>query len=99
MWADGQLYCHFGDYGTVRLDTATGDIVWQTRVSVDHSVGPGSSPVLYDDLLILTCDGVDRQFVTAVDTVSGDVVWTQGSAGAADGRARVPQSILHAARD
>ena len=29
--ADGRLYCHFGDYGTACVDTATGGVVWTTR--------------------------------------------------------------------
>jgi outer membrane protein assembly factor BamB len=38
-------------------------------------VGPGSSPVLYQNLLVLTLDGGDVQFVAALDKVSGKLVW------------------------
>ena len=71
----GRLYCHFGAFGTACLDVSTGDLLWQRRVTIDHSVGPGSSPVLVDGRLILTCDGVDEQFVMALDTSTGDILW------------------------
>ena len=71
----GRLYCHFGDYGTACVDTSTGQIIWQKRLQIDHGVGPGSSPLLYDDLLILVCDGMDKQYVTALHAANGEVAW------------------------
>jgi outer membrane protein assembly factor BamB len=74
--ADGRLFCHFGDYGTACVDTATGGVVWTTRpVRLDHENGPGSSPVLWRDLVIVHCDGSDTQSVVALDTRSGAVAW------------------------
>ncbi len=73
--ADGRLYCHFGDYGTFCLDASTGTPLWQQRINLEHAVGPGSSPFLYDDLLILTCDGLHTQFVTALNTSDGSIAW------------------------
>ncbi len=70
-----RLYCHFGDYGTFCLDTASGEILWSERIPLDHSVGPGSSPVLFEDLLILTCDGMHSQHITALNTADGSVAW------------------------
>ncbi|GMQ80466.1 MAG: PQQ-binding-like beta-propeller repeat protein [Planctomycetia bacterium] len=72
----GRIYCHFGAFGTVCLDTVSGSrILWKARFPLKHFVGPGSSPVLVDDLLVLTCDGVDRQYIVAVDKRTGEVVW------------------------
>ncbi|MBE7503913.1 MAG: PQQ-binding-like beta-propeller repeat protein [Verrucomicrobiales bacterium] len=71
----GRLYCDFGTFGTACLDDATGEVLWKTRVPLDHQVGPGSSPVLYERLLILARDGRDAQFVTAVDKATGEAVW------------------------
>ena len=52
---DGKrLYCHFGSLGTVCLDIATGEIVWKERFVFDEITGPGNSPVLCGDRLILT---------------------------------------------
>ncbi|WP_395743713.1 PQQ-binding-like beta-propeller repeat protein [Prosthecobacter sp.] len=70
------LYVHFGTYGTARIDPATGKKVWERRdINVRHYRGPGSSPVVYGDLLILTFDGIDQQFVTALDKKTGKSVW------------------------
>lgn len=70
-----RLYCHFGDYGTFCVDTMSREIVWNERIPLQHAVGPGSSPLLYEDLLILTCDGLHSQFVVALRAADGSVAW------------------------
>jgi len=72
----GRLYCDFGTFGTACLDAASGQILWKHRLPLDHQVGPGASPVLYKDLLILARDGRDRQFVAALDKGTGKTVWS-----------------------
>lgn len=70
------LYVHFGTYGTARLDPKTAEIVWQRRdINVRHFRGPGSTPVIFENLLILTFDGIDQQFTIALDKASGETVW------------------------
>lgn len=69
------LYAHFGTFGTFAIDTSRGSLAWETQVSLEHGVGPGSSPFSYRDLLILICDGVDQQFVAALDKRDGKQVW------------------------
>ncbi len=72
----GRLYVHFGTYGTACINTENGKILWQrTDIHCDHGVGPGSSPIIYKDLLILTMDGVDVQFLEALDKKTGKTVW------------------------
>jgi outer membrane protein assembly factor BamB len=72
----GRIYLHFGTYGTACVDTKTGKVIWQrTDIHCDHGVGPGSSPILYQDLLILTMDGMDVQFLEALDKKTGKTVW------------------------
>jgi outer membrane protein assembly factor BamB len=71
----GRLYCDFGTFGTACLDARDGKIVWQTCLPLDHQVGPGSSPVLWRDLLILVRDGRDAQYVAALDKHTGRTVW------------------------
>jgi len=72
----GRVYVHFGTYGTACIDTATFKEVWQRRdINCDHMEGPGSSPVLVDDLLAFHVDGGDVQFVTALDKHTGETVW------------------------
>jgi outer membrane protein assembly factor BamB len=70
-----RLYADFGAYGTVCVDAATGRVLWKARLSVDHQLGPGSSPALCRDWLILVRDGIDAQYVAALDKRTGDQAW------------------------
>ena len=70
-----RVYLHFGAHGTACL-TQSGEIVWKTRLEYDNGQhGPGGSPVLYENLLIVSCDGQDVQFVVALDKLTGKVRW------------------------
>jgi outer membrane protein assembly factor BamB len=70
-----RVYLHFGAYGTACI-TQSGEIVWKTRLDYDNGQhGPGGSPVIYDNLLILSCDGQDVQYVVALDKLTGKVRW------------------------
>ena len=72
----GRVYVHFGSYGTACLDTASGKTIWQrTDLPCRHYRGPASSPILFEDLLILTMDGVDTQYLVALDKKTGRTVW------------------------
>jgi outer membrane protein assembly factor BamB len=73
---DGRVYVHFGSYGTAALDTRTGKTVWARRdLPCNHWRGPGSSPMLYGDLLIVHFDGYDLQYAVALDKRTGRTVW------------------------
>lgn len=73
---EGRVYLHFGSYGTACLDTKTFATIWTRRdLPCDHYRGPASSPVLHGNLLILTFDGADRQYLEALDRASGKTVW------------------------
>ncbi len=73
---DGRAYVHFGTYGTAAVDTKTLKTLWARRdLKIRHSVGPGSSPVLYRNLLILTMDGCDSQYTIALNKQTGDTLW------------------------
>jgi outer membrane protein assembly factor BamB len=72
----GRVYISFGSYGTACLDTATGKPLWERRDLVcRHFRGPGSSAILFEDLLILTFDGVDVEYLAALDKKTGKTVW------------------------
>ena len=72
----GRVYVHFGTYGTACLDSATGKVLWSRRdLNCDHSMGPGSSVLLMGKRLILTLDGMDVQYLVALDTATGKTVW------------------------
>lgn len=73
--AAGKLYCDFGTFGTACLDAGNGQEIWRTRLPLDHQVGPGSSVVLHQNLMILVRDGRDAQYVTALDQQTGKPVW------------------------
>ena len=73
---EGRVYVHFGSYGTACLDTQTGEKLWERRdLECDHFRGPASSPILHGDLLIIQFDGVDLQYVVALDKQTGQNVW------------------------
>ena len=75
---DGEhVFVHFGPRGTVCLDTA-GKIIWKnTEFKHEAFQGAASSPILHEDLLILTCDGTDHQFLAALDKRTGKTKWRQ----------------------
>ena len=73
---EGRVYLHFGTYGTACLDTASGKTVWSRRdLLCNHFRGPGSSPLLDGERLILTFDGFDLQYVAALDKRTGKTLW------------------------
>ena len=76
-----RVYVHFGAFGTACI-TQSGEIVWKTKLEYDNGQhGTGGSPVLYEDLLIISCDGNDVQFVVALDKLTGKVRWKKSREG------------------
>ena len=72
----GRVYVHFGSFGTACLDTSTCKALWKRDdLRCRHYRGPASSPVLFENLLILTMDGVDLQYHVALDKQTGKTVW------------------------
>ncbi|HWX19613.1 MAG TPA: PQQ-binding-like beta-propeller repeat protein [Candidatus Binatia bacterium] len=72
----GRVYVHFGKFGTACLDTQTGKVLWQREdLRCRHYRGPSSSLVLFENLVILTFDGADLQYVAALDKQTGKTVW------------------------
>ncbi|MEO8354218.1 MAG: PQQ-binding-like beta-propeller repeat protein, partial [Chthoniobacteraceae bacterium] len=73
---EGRIYVTFGSPGTACLDTKTGKKLWErTDFVCNHYRGAGSSPILWEDLLIMNFDGSDFQFVVALDKATGQTVW------------------------
>lgn len=72
----GRVYVHFGSYGTACLDTKSGKILWQRRdLPCEHFRGPGSSPIIFESLLIFHMDGFDFHYIVALDKETGKTVW------------------------
>jgi outer membrane protein assembly factor BamB len=73
---EGRVYVHFGSPGTACLDTRTFRTLWTRRdLPCRHYRGASSSPILFQDKLILTFDGADYQYTVALDTRTGQTVW------------------------
>lgn len=73
---EGRLWVHYGSAGTACLDTDTGKTLWSRQdLPCDHHRGPGSSPIVFRDLLIVNFDGFDQQYVVALDKRTGKTVW------------------------
>jgi outer membrane protein assembly factor BamB len=71
-----RIYVSFGSYGTFCIDTKTFETIWHRRdIKCSHWRGPASSPIIWNDKLILTFDGTDQQFLMALDIITGDTVW------------------------
>jgi outer membrane protein assembly factor BamB len=72
----GVVYVSFGSPGTAGLDRKTRKVLWRRDDLVcDHFRGAGSSPLVFEDLLILTMDGADRQYLIALDKRTGKTRW------------------------
>jgi outer membrane protein assembly factor BamB len=69
------LYCYDCDGGLVwRRDLGTLDSGW--FYDPDYQWGFGSSPILFQNLVIVQCDVGKNSFVAAYDVATGKPVWT-----------------------
>jgi outer membrane protein assembly factor BamB len=71
---DDRVYVHFGADGTAQLNNA-GEVIWKTKLPYESQHGAGGSPIVYGDLLIVSCDGHDAAFVVALDKRTGKMRW------------------------
>jgi outer membrane protein assembly factor BamB len=77
---DGErIYAWFGTGQIVALDM-DGHVVWERHLGREYAPfqiawGPGSSPTLYRDLLILLCDHGDAAYLLALDKRTGKERW------------------------
>lgn len=79
--ADGRfVYAFFEAEGLYCYDFS-GKLIWKTNVGkiAKMGMGPGTSPVLHENLILLQCDledgGPDLSFLTALDKRTGREVW------------------------
>jgi outer membrane protein assembly factor BamB len=74
--ASGLVFVHFGIHGTAAVRAASGEVAWKTKLPEwQHVHGAGESPVLWRDLLIVSCDGTDTQSVIALEKATGNIRW------------------------
>ncbi len=72
---ENRLYLHFGHQGTFCTDLM-GKVVWSNREHPYPPVhGNGASPIIVDNLLIVTCDGSSDPYTLALDKMTGKEVW------------------------
>ncbi|OHB78861.1 MAG: hypothetical protein A2Z25_23765 [Planctomycetes bacterium RBG_16_55_9] len=75
---DGEhLYVFFGKSGIFKFDL-NGSQIWQTSVGTKvHPWGCGTSPVLYENLVIVNAS-VESGSLVAIDKVTGKQIWRAG---------------------
>jgi outer membrane protein assembly factor BamB len=72
----GRVYVTFGSPGTAALDPTTGKVIWERRdLECNHFRGAGSSPIIFENLLIMHFDGSDQQYLVGLDKRTGKTVW------------------------
>src|SRR5262245_1310414 len=79
MAVDGErAYAFFESNGVYAYDLA-GNLSWKKDLGtiIKAGLGPGTSPVVYKDLLILQCDQEmgDGSYIVALNRKTGDEVW------------------------
>lgn len=78
---EGRLYVHYGSAGTGCIDTETGKVLWtRNDFPCNHFRAAGASPILYQNLLVLSFDGFDLQYLVALDKKTGSTVWKKDKA-------------------
>ena len=80
-----QVICHFGTYGTACVNRETGEVLWRNdALKLEHQNGPGSSPVVWEDLAIVHLDGTNTQSIVALKLQNGEVAWQTMRSGQMD---------------
>lgn len=83
--AGDRVFFHFGTYGTACVDRKSGEILWKNdSLKLEHQNGPGSSPAVWQDRVIIHLDGTDTQSIVALDAATGKVVWQTKRSGEMD---------------
>jgi len=72
---EDRVYAHFGMQGTAALN-GDGEILWKNEeLKYQHGNGSGGSPILWRDLLIISCDGYDVRYIVGLDKNDGTIRW------------------------
>lgn len=73
---EGRVYITFGAPGTACIDTKTFKVLWERRdFECNHFRGAGSSPIIFQNMLLMHFDGSDHQYVVALDKRTGKTIW------------------------
>lgn len=72
---ENRLYVHFGHEGTACL-SLDGQRIWENRELRYKPVhGNGGSPIVVDDKLVFSIDGLGSRFLVALSLETGAVIW------------------------
>lgn len=83
--AGDRVFFHFGTYGTAAVDRKSGKLLWKNEsLKLEHQNGPGSSPVVWTDRVIVHLDGTNTQSIVAFDAASGSIAWQTKRSGEMD---------------
>lgn len=81
--SDGErIYAYFGKTGAMAFDM-DGNVLWQTSVGLESDPrgwGSASSPILHDNLVIVT-GSAESEAMVGLDKQTGKEVWRQEAAG------------------
>jgi outer membrane protein assembly factor BamB len=69
-----RVYVHFGASGTACLSDQ-GEVLWRRTLEHSDVHGPGGSPALVGDSLVINCDGFKAPFVVALSCKTGKPRW------------------------
>ena len=58
FYDDGHIFVHFGNLGTACLDV-DGHLIWKKKLEYTPVHGSGASPVIVEDLLLISADGAN----------------------------------------
>jgi outer membrane protein assembly factor BamB len=77
---DGKFVFAFFGTGDVFCTTVEGELVWQRSLASEYGAfenrfAASSSPVLYDNLVIVQCDHYGDSYVLAIDKATGATAW------------------------
>ena len=72
----GFVYLNFGSSGTACVNTEDGNIIWKRNdLVIEYVQGTGASPIIYKDFLIVHYEGIDQQFIVAMNKKTGETIW------------------------
>nr|WP_319273359.1 PQQ-binding-like beta-propeller repeat protein [uncultured Draconibacterium sp.] len=72
----GRVYVHYGSFGTACVDTKNFEVIWKRNdMPCEHMQGPASSPIIYEDKLIVHLEGTEDPYVVALDKTTGEIIW------------------------
>lgn len=75
--SDGdRVFTYFGAAGLAAFDARNGSLLWRhENLPMKSAYGAGTSPILFDDMVILATDDDSESFVSAYEVATGQLRW------------------------